>query len=129
MRAHEYIITITREIRLTCTLDFGQMLYLLIDEHLYLLGVDSQLLEDEGCNVLGLRDYSFQYVCRFYNLLAVHLCGVHRLLNRLLCFDCKLLEIHILLLSFFAIYPSIPVPKAIICQKGTENVKTSVKSI
>ena len=74
------------------------MLYLLIDEHLYLLGVDSQLLEDEGCYVLGLRDYSFQYVCRFYNLLAVHLCGVHRLLNRLLCFDCKLLEIHIFIL-------------------------------
>ena len=66
------------------------MLDFLICEHLNLLGVDTEFLEDEGRNVLRLLQDSFQYVYRFDDLLAVQLCGIHCLLHGLLSFDGKL---------------------------------------
>ena len=89
MRTHEYIIRIIREIRLSA-LHLWQMLDLLINQHLDLLGVHAEFLEDEGAYVLRLLQYSFEYMYRFDDLLAVHLGGVHCLLYGLLRFDCKL---------------------------------------
>ena len=66
------------------------MLDLLGDEHVDLLGVDAEFLEDEGCHVLRLLQYSFEYMYRFDDLLTVQLGRIHCLLNSLLCFDCKL---------------------------------------
>ena len=54
-----------------------------------LLGVHTEFLEDEGCDVLRLLQYSFEYMYRFDDLLAVHLGGIDCLLYGLLCFDCK----------------------------------------
>ena len=86
--AHEYIITIIGEIRLSA-LYSRQVFDLLLHEHLDLLGVDTEFLEDEGHNVLRLLHHSFKDMYRFDDLLAVHLGGVHCLLNGFLCFDCK----------------------------------------
>ena len=65
------------------------MLDLAIHEHLDLLGVHTEFLEDEGCHVLRLLQYTFQYMYRFYHLLTVQLRRIHRRLNSLLSFDCK----------------------------------------
>ena len=97
LRTHEYIVTIVREIGLTA-LHLRQMLDLLLCEHLDLLAVHPEFLEDEVRYVLRLLQYTFQYVYRFDDLLTVQLCGVHRLLYSLLCFDCKFVECHILFL-------------------------------
>ena len=81
-------------------LHLRQMLDLVIHEHLYLLGVHTEFLEDEGRDVLRLLQYSFEYMYRFDDLLTVHLGGIHCRLNSLLCFDCKFVECHILILLF-----------------------------
>ena len=66
------------------------MLYLLIYQKFYLLGVDTEFLEDEVGHILGLLHHSFQNMYRFDDLLTIHLGGIHCLLNGFLCFDCKL---------------------------------------
>ena len=66
------------------------MLDFLVDEHLNLLSVDTQLLEEEVRHVLRLLQHAFQDMYRFDDLLAIQLCGIDGLLNSLLCFDCKL---------------------------------------
>jgi hypothetical protein len=70
-------------------LNAGQVLDFLICEHLNLLGVDTEFLEDEGRNVLRLLQYSFQDMDRFDDLLTVQLGSIHGLLNGFLCFDCE----------------------------------------
>ena len=81
------------------------MLYLLVGKGLYLLCVDTELLEDEVGNVTSLEEYSLEDVYRFDSLLTVLLRGVDGLLHHLLRLDCKLVECHIfvsfLLLLFF----------------------------
>ena len=82
-------------------LHLRQMLDLVIHEHLDLLGVDPEFLEDEVRNVLRLLQYSFEYMYRFDDLLAVHLGNVYCLLYGLLCFDCKFVECHIFVLLVY----------------------------
>ena len=99
---HEYIITIIREIGLPA-LHARQVLDLLLREHFYLLGVHPEFLEDEVRHVLRLLHHTLEDVYRFYHLLAVHLGRIHGCLNSLLCFDCKFVECHILILLYY--YP------------------------
>ena len=84
--AHEYIITIVREIRLSA-LHTWQVLDLLCDKQFYLLGVDAKFLEDEGTHVLRLLQYALENMYRFDDLLAVLLSDVHCLLHSLLGLD------------------------------------------
>ena len=85
---YEHAVSVAREVRLS-SLHTGQVFQLVADEHLYLLGVDAQLLEDKGCNVLCLLQKTSQQVYRLYCLLTVALCSIYCLLNGLLCFDCE----------------------------------------
>ena len=66
------------------------MLQLRLYEHLYLLAVDAQFLEQEVGDVLGLMDDSRQQVHRFDGLLAIALRRVDSLLDCLLRLDGKL---------------------------------------
>ena len=88
------------------------MFDLLFHEHVDLLGVYPEFLEDEVRHVLRLLHHTLEDVYRFYDLLAVHLCGIHCRLNSFLCFDCKFVECHIfVLLLFFAKNPTKDVPR------------------
>ena len=85
---YEYIITIIREIGLSA-LHAWQVFDLLIYQKLYLLGVNPEFLEDEVRYVLRLLHHTLENVCRFDDLLAVHLSRIDSCLNSLLCFNCK----------------------------------------
>ena len=87
---HQYLVGFVREIGLSGSLHTGQVLDVLVNEQFYLLGVGTEFLEQEPCNVLGLLQYTFQQMYRLDGLLAVQLCAVDCLLHGLLCFDGKL---------------------------------------
>ena len=73
----------------------GLMLNLGSDERVYLLTVDSQLLEEITGHILAFFQDTCQQMHRLNGLLLVALRNAHRSLHGLLGFDCKFLECHI----------------------------------
>ena len=70
------------------------MAHFALDGILYGLCVHPQLLEDVVGHILSLVHHAGKQVQRLDGLLPVALCGVHRTLDSLLCFNCKFLKCH-----------------------------------
>ena len=80
-----------------------QVLDFLFQEHVYLLGIDSELLENEVAHVASLLHQGLQQMNWLYGLLSRTLRKVHSPLDCFLRLDCKLVECHIRLLSLLLI--------------------------
>ena len=69
-----------------------------------MLWINALLLEQETCYILCFRQDSTENVNWLNGLLTTALCTVDGFLNRLLCLDCKLFEIHSYLLLYFILF-------------------------
>ena len=94
---HQHLVGVVAQVWLSA-LNARLVLQFAVHELLHVLSVHTHFLEEEVRDVLCLCQHSFQEMSRFNGLLARTLCHVHRLLNRLLCFDCKVVKCH----SFFS---------------------------
>ena len=92
----ENLVGVAREVGLSCSLHAWQVLHLLCEEHIDLVGVHAKLLEEEVGHVGRLLYDAAQQVYRLDGLLSVALRCVHGGLYRLLRLDGKLVECHIL---------------------------------
>ena len=95
LRTLKHVVGVVREIWLS-TLNAWESLYFTVYNSVYLIGIDSELLEDVCGYVFGLHHHTLQQVYRLNALLSLTLCGVDSLLNNLLGFDCEFVECHIL---------------------------------
>ena len=94
---------------------FGQVVNLFAYGGLDKAGIDVEFLEDILHHVLAAADDAHEDVRRFDLLLAFALHKVHRALYRLLGLDCKVVEIHIIILLFVSFSITTPHFSQLIC--------------
>ena len=87
------LLTVVREIGFA-TLYTGQVLHLLRGQHVELLDVDAQLLENKCGNVLRLVHQGLEQMHGLYGLLTVLAGHVDCLLYGFLRLDCKFVDSH-----------------------------------
>ena len=95
LRTLKHVVGIVRQIWLS-TLNAWESLYFTVYNSVYLIGIDTELLEDVCGYVFGFHHHTLQQVHRLNALLSLTLCGVDSFLNNLLGFDCEFVECHIL---------------------------------
>ena len=85
----QYLIGGTRQVWFT-TRHLRQVLQFRLYQHLYLLCIDTQLLQQVADNILGFLHDACQQVYRFDGLLPTALCSIDGFLYRLLRLNSKL---------------------------------------